>query len=213
MPEICQVAVSASVSFSVPLFAASIRCTFWLSSASISSTPSTSTSRVSGRMISLSFAPRGSFCTAMASSSSKNASISVFISAPVAVPFGASFAPASALSAPASAPASALPVSASAPDSALFAPDSASDLFVPDSPRLSFASAFDGEAFNADFFNVASFSAVSSVSSASVSAPICCSESAANACGCHSHVFHINIADNAAAKIRFDFFLIPFSSH
>ncbi|MFR5733190.1 MAG: hypothetical protein ACLUD2_15805 [Clostridium sp.] len=143
----------------------------------------------------------------------KNSSISVFISAPVAVPFGASFAPASALSALASAPASALPVSASAPDSALFAPDSASALFVPDSPRLSFASAFDGEAFNADFFNVASFSAVSAVSSASVSAPIRCSELAANACGCHSHVFHINIADNAAAKIRFDFFLIPFSSH
>ena len=73
--------------------------------------------------------------------------------------------------------------------------------------------ASDGEAFNADFFNVASFSAVSAVSSASVSAPIRCSEPAANACGCHSHVFHINIADNAAAKIRFDFFLIPFSSH
>ena len=149
----------------------------------------------------------------MASSSPKNASIF----APVAVPFGAPFipasvpfiapfAPASALFAPDSAPASALPVSASAPASALL---------VPDSPRLSFISAFDGEAFdgeafNADFFNAASFSAVSAVSSASVSAPIRCSEPAANACGCHSHVFHINIADNAAAKIRFDFFLILF---
>ena len=138
------------------------------------------TSRVSGRMISLSLAPRESFCTAMTSSSSRNASISAFVSAPVAVPFSAPLAPAS--------------------------------------PRLSFTSAFDGEAsdgeaFNADFFNAASFSAVSAVSSASVSAPIRCSEPAANACGCHSHVFHINIADNAAAKIRFDFFLIPFSSH
>ena len=169
------------------------------------------TSRVSGRTISLSLAPRDSFCTAIASSSPRNASIF----APVAVPFGAPFvpasvpaiapfAPASALFSPDSAPASALPVSASAPASALFAP-------AP--PRLSFTSAFDGEAFNADFFNAASFSAVSAVSSAPVSAPIRCSEPAANACGCHSHVFHINIADNAAAKIRFDFFLIPFSSH
>ena len=134
------------------------------------------TSRVSGRMISLSLAPRESFCTAMASSSPRNA----FISAPVAVPFGAPFAPAP--------------------------------------PRLSFTSAFAGEAFdveafNTDSFDVDSFSAVSAVSSAPVSAPICCSEPAANACGCHSHVFHINIADNAAAKIRFDFFLILFSSH
>ena len=112
----------------------------------------------------------------MASSSSRNASIS----APVAVPFGAPFAP--------------------------------------DSPWLSFTSAFDGEAFdgeafNTDSFDVDSFSAVFAVSSSPVSAPIRCSEPAANACGCHSHVFHINIADNAAAKIRFDFFLIPFSSH
>ena len=151
----------------------------------------------------------------MASSSPRNASISVFISSPVAVPFGAPFipasvpaiapfAPASALFAPDSAPASALPVSASAPASALF---------VSDSPRLSFTSAFDGEASDGEAFNADSFSAVSAVSSAPVSAPIRCSEPAANACGCHSHVFHINIADNAAAKIRFDFFLIPFSSH
>ena len=185
------------------------------------------TSRVSGRMISLSLAPRESFCTAIASSSPRNASIF----APVAVPFGAPFipasvpviapfAPASALFVPDSAPASALPVSASAPTSALpvSASAPASALLVPDSPRLSFTSAFDGEAsdgeaFNADFFNAASFSAVSAVSSAPVSAPIRCSKPAAIACGCHSHVFHINIADNAAAKIRFDFFLIPFSSH
>ena len=145
-------------------------------------------------MISLSLAPSESFCTAIASSSPRNASIF----APVAVPFGAPFIP------------------ASVPVIAPFAPASA--LFVPDSPRLSFTSAFDGEAsdgeaFNADFFNAASFSAVSAVSSDSVSAPIRCSKPAAIACGCHSHVFHINIADNAAAKIRFDFFLIPFSSH
>ena len=179
-------------------------------------------------MISLSLAPRESFCTAIASSSPRNASISVFISAPVAVLFGAPFvpasvpaiapfAPASALFAPDSAPASALPVSASAPASALpvSASAPASALLVPDSPRLSFISAFDGEAFdgeafNTDSFDVDSFSAVSAVSSAPVSAPIRCSEPAANACGCHSHVFHINIADNAAAKIRFDFFLILF---
>ena len=156
-------------------------------------------------MISLSLAPRESFCTARASSRSRNAFISAFVSAPVAVPFGAPFAPAST------------PVSSSFASGGIVVPLPGKTP-VSDSSLSFFTSAFDGEAsdgeaFNADFFNAASFSAVSAISSASVSAPIRCIEPAANACGCHSHVFHINIADNAAAKIRFDFFLIPFSSH
>ena len=158
----------------------------------------------------------------MASSSSRNASISAFVSAPVAVPFGAPFIPAIAPFAPASA----LP----APDSAplllclylhllplllclylhllllylyltrrgyLLLPHS-TEKHPPERLLMQI------------FFNAASFSAVSAVSSASVSAPIRCSEPAAIACGCHSHVFHINIADNAAAKIRFDFFSYHF---
>ena len=172
-------------------------------------------------MISLSFAPRESFCTAIASSSPRNASISVFISAPVVVPFGAPFIPASVPVIAPFAPASA-PVSSSFASGGIVVP-LPGKTSVSDSSLSFFTSAFDGEAFDGEAFNRdsfnnvsfddVSFSAVSAVSSAPVSSSIRCSEPAANTCGCHPHVFHINIAANTAAKIFFGFFLILFSSH
>ena len=148
----------------------------------------------------------------MASSSSRNASISAPLSSPVVVPFGAPFIPASI---PVIAPFAPAPVPVIAP----FAPASASvsssfasggtvvplpgNTPVSGSSLSFFTSAFDGEAFDGEAFNTAS----------PVSSSIRCRKPAANACGCHSHVFHINIAANAAAKIFFDFFLILFSSY